>query len=266
MKLRYLKYFTVAGLLSLFPASLWAQSTQELLGLSYLAQSQNSDGSWGGTASSIDDVFPSTSTAVDALKLIEITPSANRTNAIGYLSAQSIDVTDYLSRRIVSLSGTDTNTSADLVTLLALKNIDNGWGGAAGFSSEVLDAALTLRALASAGSANTVAITGAVRYLLSAQNTDGGLGLCGGGWEPCVLHRHRDAGVGDAGTKHNHHQFAFASDDLFARSADFGWFLDECAGYGLGVYGDFQDDGERGRAVCGDSVFIDPTTDERIME
>jgi len=144
------------------------------LGLSYLAQSQNADGSWGGTASSIDDIFPSTSSAVDALRLIEATPSTNRTNAIGYLSAQTLDVTDYLSRRIVSLTGTGANTSTDLTALVALKNSDGGWGGAAGYTSEVLDVALTLRALVAAGSTDSTSINGAVSNLLASQKSDGG--------------------------------------------------------------------------------------------
>ena len=175
-----LKYFFVAGLLSLLPSSSWAQSTPVSLGLSYLGQSQNADGSWGGTASSIDDVFPSTSTAVDALKLLETTPSTNRTNALGYLSAQTLDVTDYLSRRIVSVSGTGGNTSADLTALVALRNSDGGWGGAAGNTSDVFDAALALRALAAAGSTDSTSINGAVSNLLAAQNSDGGWGFVAG--------------------------------------------------------------------------------------
>lgn len=181
MRFRFYKYFVIIGLLSLLPAIAWAQATQISLGLDYLAQSQNTDGSWGGTAAAINDFFPSTSTAVDALKLLETTPSNNRTNAINYLSAQSLDVTDYLSRRIVSLTGTGADTSADLTALDALKNPDGGWGGAAGFTSGVLDAALALQALgASGGDAGTMSV--AVNYLLAAQNTDGGWGFVKGDW------------------------------------------------------------------------------------
>ena len=179
MSLRYIKYFLVNGLLCLLPALSWAQGQQTSLGLNYLTQTQNADGSWGGTATSITEVFPSTSTAVDALKLIETTPSNNRTNAIGYLSAQALDVTDYLSRRIVSLAGTGADTSTDLSALIAFKNADNGWGGAAGFTSEVLDAALALRAL-SAGGGNASTMSGAVSYLLAAQNPEGGWGFVAG--------------------------------------------------------------------------------------
>lgn len=176
MRLRYLKYFLVVGLLSLLPAQLWAQSAQTSLGLNYLAQSQNPNGSWGGTATSITDVFPSTSTAVDALKLIKTTPSTNRTNAIGYLSAQTLNVTDYLSRRIVSLTGTGANTSADLTALLALQNFDGGWGPSSGYGSNILDTTLALRAI-SGGNGSASVSNQATGYILPAQNSDGGWGF-----------------------------------------------------------------------------------------
>lgn len=83
-------------------------------GLSNLYSTQNLDGSWGGTEDSINGVFPSTTTAVEALKLFEPVPSSNRSAAIQFLLNEELNVTDYLSRRIIALSGTGNDTSIDL--------------------------------------------------------------------------------------------------------------------------------------------------------
>ena len=146
-------------------------------GLASLYATQNPDGSWGGPENAINGVFPSTTTAVDALKLLETPPSNNQTSAIQYLVNGELNVTDYFSRRIVSLTATGNDTSPDINSLLALQNSDSGWGGAEGFGSNNLDTALALMALAAAGSSESGAIFGAISYLLSSQNTNGGWGL-----------------------------------------------------------------------------------------
>jgi prenyltransferase beta subunit len=158
----------------------YAQQANIDNGKAYLRTTQNPDGSWGGTDFSLTDVFPSTSTAVDALKVVEATASTNQTNAIQYLSTQTVDVTDYLSRRIVSLTGTGTSTATDLTTVLTFKNTDSGWGGALGFTSDILDTALALQALSTDSAANATAVSQATSYLLGKQNVDGGWGLVSG--------------------------------------------------------------------------------------
>ena len=179
MRLGYLKYFAIAGFLSLLPTPLWAQSAQELLGISYLTQSQNTDGSWGGSPSAIDDVTPTTATAVDALRVLSAQP-ANRANGIQYLATQPLSVSDYLSRRILSLTGAGADVSGDLSALLTLENGDGGWGSAQGFASDLLDTALAVRALSANVSGNVGPIDAATTYLLSAQNSDGGWGFVPG--------------------------------------------------------------------------------------
>ena len=149
-------------------------------GLTNLYSAQNPDGSWGGIESSINGVFPSTTTVVDALKLLELIPSANQTNAYQYLLNEELNVTDYLSRRNISLSGTGNDTTADVDAVLALQNPDGGWGGAEGFGSNNLDTTLALMALASAGSTESGAINGATSYLLASQDANGGWGLISG--------------------------------------------------------------------------------------
>ena len=99
-------------------------------GLVSLYSTQNPNGSWGAGENAINGVFPSTTTAVDALKLLESVPSSNQTNALQYLLNEELNVTDYLSRRIVSLTGTGNDTLADINTILTLQNPDGGWGGA----------------------------------------------------------------------------------------------------------------------------------------
>ena len=98
-------------------------------GLTYLYTTQNGDGSWGGTAVSLNGLFPTTNSVVQALRQLEEAATITQTNGIQYLTAEAVTVTPFYAGRILSLAGTGQNITADLDALLARQNSDGGWCG-----------------------------------------------------------------------------------------------------------------------------------------
>lgn len=182
--------FLLAGifLFGLIPLEASAQNASISNGLSYLRSTQSPDGSWGGTASSSVDIIPSTTAAIEILRLLETAPTSQQALGRAYLAGLILEETDFIARRISALAGTSSAVASDRPTLLIFQNrtgglgfsTDNGFGGAAGYGSDVLDTSLALQGLASVQSTDAAAIGGAVGYLLSAQNLDGGWGFASG--------------------------------------------------------------------------------------
>lgn len=162
-----------------------AQTPAISSGLSYLRSTQSPDGSWGGTASSAADIIPTTETVVEALRLLEPSPSSQQLLGRTFLANQPLAETDYIARRILALAGTASLDVADKVVLLSLQNraggagfaSDSGWGGLASYGSTLLDTALAVRALAAVGYNEPTVVGSAVNYLLAVQGSDGGWGL-----------------------------------------------------------------------------------------
>jgi len=150
-----------------------AQQTPIDNGVSYLRTIQSPDGSWGSNA---DLTVLDTSTALDTLKLLNISNVAY-SNGVAWLSSQSSSSTDFLSRKIVSLSLAGVDVSADVTTLVNSKNADGGWGQDANSSSSPFDSALSLLALHSVNHPDPSIINAALAYLLTTQNSDGGFGF-----------------------------------------------------------------------------------------
>jgi hypothetical protein len=156
------------------------QLSQVADGLNYLKTTQNADGSWGGTAASLNSNLPTTAAALEALKTLEPTTSTNQTSAIQFLASQAVEENPFLSARVIALTGTSGNASADVNALLARQNTDGGWGTAEGFESDTLDTGLALLALKATNLSNPTALTGALNYLTTRQNADGGWALTAG--------------------------------------------------------------------------------------
>ena len=104
--------------------SSFADTTAINNGLSWLASTQNSDGSFGITETSILD----TTNVLDTLKLLQPTSTSYLTG-VTWLSSQSVTSTDFLARQIISLSAAGVGITSDLTNLLDIENTDNGWGG-----------------------------------------------------------------------------------------------------------------------------------------
>src|SRR2546421_12026830 len=93
--------------------SIKSQSSQIASGLTYLKSTQSTDGSWGGSSTSLNHIFPTTSAALEALRALESSTSANQTSAIQFLNSQTVDVNPFLAGRIKAIAGTS-STAGDL--------------------------------------------------------------------------------------------------------------------------------------------------------
>ncbi len=164
------------SVLPLSALKVWSQGTHIADGINYLRATQNADGGWGGTATSLNGIFPTTTAALEALRAVEPTTSTNQTNAIAFLSAQSVLETPFVAARVISLSGVS-STNADVDTLLARQNEDGGWGTDEGCESDSLDSSLALIALKVANVNSQAVLINGLNYLARVQNLDGGWSL-----------------------------------------------------------------------------------------
>lgn len=134
-------------------------------GIDYLKLQQNSSGGWGA----FDEAgFRDTSTVLNTLINYGQTGSsylAGRANVNSTFASN----TDALSRQIISMVSTGDDVTGLVDRLLGAQDIaissatapnfpGRGWGTAAGFSSDVLDTALSLRALNDAGITGGVSV------------------------------------------------------------------------------------------------------------
>src|SRR5687767_7891195 len=73
-----------------------SQTTTLTNGVNYLKSIQNTAGSWGGTTTSLNGIFPTTAAALQALRASETSTSTNQTNAIQCLTAQTVEESPFL--------------------------------------------------------------------------------------------------------------------------------------------------------------------------
>lgn len=113
-------------------------------GLSYLQTSQDSDGGWSSPR-----VRRAHATA-EALRAFQDlgAGAAARNAAAAFLSQGEADDLDDLARRIEALASEGRDVAPLVSQLVASANLDGGWGLASDFSSDALDTALALTALA----------------------------------------------------------------------------------------------------------------------
>jgi large repetitive protein len=165
----------VIGLLILFlvpiPTNAFSPSIEN--GISWLTAKQNSDGSWGSNA---DLAMLDTSTVLDTFKSLNIGSPAY-SNGVTWLSSQAPLSTDFISRKVISLSLAGVDVSADLSMLLTMRSLDGGWGGDADSEGMINDTALALQALKAANYLDQNIISSALGFLLATQNPDGGWGF-----------------------------------------------------------------------------------------
>ncbi|MCA9961768.1 MAG: VCBS repeat-containing protein, partial [Anaerolineales bacterium] len=178
----FLCLFVFVGLL-LPGVRVYSEDAPELTpedGLTYLYATQNVDGSWGGSATALNGLFPSSSIVVQALRDLEATATSNQQNGIQYLAGEATDLTPFLAQRILALAGSGQDVSADVAALLARQNLDGGWGTLPGVESNVWDTAVTLTALKAGGVSDTALFSRSLAYLIYTINPDGGWGLMRG--------------------------------------------------------------------------------------
>ena len=166
----------IAFLVILFiPFLSLADSPSITNGLSWLMSTQNSDGSFGITETTILD----TTNVLDTLRLLQPTSTSYLTG-VTWLSSQSVTSTDFLARQIISLSSVGVGITSDLTNLITNENTDNGWAGDISSTSMLNDTTLALDALKAVNYSGQATISNAVLYLVTIQNTDGGWGFYAG--------------------------------------------------------------------------------------
>ncbi|MBI5634421.1 MAG: VCBS repeat-containing protein, partial [Nitrospirae bacterium] len=160
-------------LIFLMPALAFSSSTAIDNGASWLSTVQNLDGSWGNNA---DNAALDTATVINTLRHIDNNSPAYWAGS-NWINTQAPLITDFLSRKIITLHMTDIDVTADVAALVSSKRTDGGWGGDADATSMVNDTALALQALKAVNYSDTNVISSALGYLISTQNPDGGWGF-----------------------------------------------------------------------------------------
>jgi len=165
----------------IFSTQVYAQQSAIDNGLSYLQSTQSTDGSWGGTPTSLNTIHQSTSTTARTLQNLGITDTT-LTNALSFLSSQSPNTVDDLAEQLEALAASGADVSVQVASLKAAQQADGGWGLDLDltFKSEIIDTVSALRALSVANAADGATVSKTLGYLLGSQNLDGGWGLTSG--------------------------------------------------------------------------------------
>jgi squalene cyclase len=150
--------------------SAWAEQNEPTTRLAtqharaWLAAQQSEDGSYGQRVPWRD-----TDLTLEALEQLD---DADAALLASWLETTPANI-DFLSRRIVMSASLGADTASDTALLVAAQQDDGGFPLSTSYSSDVLDTALALRALAVSGSQEAEEQR-AIEYLLSARNSDGG--------------------------------------------------------------------------------------------
>lgn len=172
MKQKGISVLTIFLVVILFCSFSHAQSQQITNGLNYLFSTQNPDGSWNGTLHR--GPFSATVNVIETLSILGQGNTAAYSNAVYWLQAQELEITEQLSDRIyvLSVAGNDRD-----VLISYIENMTGAWGGHDDYDINNLDTALVIRALKKINFQDQNMIYAAVDYLISTQNADGGWGL-----------------------------------------------------------------------------------------
>lgn len=144
-------------------------------GVAWLLAAQKIDGSWADLSQTAGR---DTTEAVLALKNFDAAKQ-NYSAGIQWLEGAAPENTDYLAREMEALSGAGGDTTGLIQQVIYMQNSDGGWGSSEGLISDVPDTALALKALGKAGYTGQdsgLAVSKAIEYLKSAQNSDSGWG------------------------------------------------------------------------------------------
>jgi len=142
------------------------------LGLQWLEQNQNPNGSWG----SDDNIRYLTTSTVAGAMFSASHYSTSYYAGLAWLENHHTNNVDYLARKIDTLYEHGNNLTDDLAALQAAQKNQNvgGWGLSINYQSSAYDSSLALKALLKMGEINAGDV---VEYLVAVQNADGSWAL-----------------------------------------------------------------------------------------
>lgn len=138
---------------------------------SYLIQNQSDDGIWYDNNITSSAYISECFVYKDLLKCTDLSVQSTIEKSEKYFDEIYISNVDTISNSIISCR---TYNDYDLLYLYETQNADGGFGLAEGYTSDIIDTKLALKALTDIG--ETEAMTNAALYISSLQNEDGGFG------------------------------------------------------------------------------------------
>ncbi|MFZ6736080.1 carboxypeptidase regulatory-like domain-containing protein [Undibacterium sp. Ji42W] len=149
----------------------YAQTTVQVSnGLQWLNAQVQADGKLTGEAQSIATPLQTRAEVAQTLKLLATLPASLASS----IAADAEDNTEYLARKIISLGANGWDPSNSLNLLLARQGVEGGFGGAPYYSSNVVDTAWAVLALAQTKGGTSDAANRARAYLVTQLASDGG--------------------------------------------------------------------------------------------
>ena len=154
-------------LLLVFPLSVIAAT-----GTEYLASQTQLDGSYSNPVD-VATPFQSTSETLRTFHVLGETVQPGIPNALQFINAEGFHTTEILSRKIIANHQVGNDVSLFITELLAMQNIDGGYGDLAGYDSTALDTVFALDAFATVEGIAGDVIANAIGFLQTQQNSDG---------------------------------------------------------------------------------------------
>ncbi|HXA48407.1 MAG TPA: carboxypeptidase-like regulatory domain-containing protein, partial [Burkholderiaceae bacterium] len=140
-------------------------------GVQWLSTQVQSDGSLQNEAQSIATPLQSRAEAAQTLRLLATLPSA----LANIINASAESNTQYLARQIISLNSSGVDTSRFLTAMLQQQNADGGFGGEFTYSSDTVNTAWAVLAMAQTSQTSSNAAVQARTFLTNQINIDGGV-------------------------------------------------------------------------------------------
>jgi sugar lactone lactonase YvrE len=162
---------TVTFLVSI--ASAQTQPPEIARGVAWLTAQVQADGHLAGEGAAMALPLQAQSETVVTLSQLANAPSSLVARVRNASSAMS----EFLARRALALAAARQAITGPITDLVAMRNVDGGFGGGVGYASDALDTALALQALAQADGADTAMAAAALTWLQAARRSDGGWGV-----------------------------------------------------------------------------------------
>jgi len=141
-------------------------------GAAWLTGQIQADGRLAGESASIALPLQAEAETAQTLSVLGTVPAS----VVARIDSTHDALTEYLARRVNVLAVAGQGATPPLADLMALRNADGGFGSGPGYSSDPLDTAFALHAMAQGGG-DPNAASAALAYLVSSKHADGSWGI-----------------------------------------------------------------------------------------